>query len=134
MSQTLFQEAVKKLVEKQEGLKAAKKALKDIESDLPMELEDLELQVKELKKQVKERKDEFIRDLLEDNVEYGELRERVQELKEEIANAKLELFTAATNASRDKGDLDETLVVEGSPVRLQSQREMVLYLDGKLVK
>lgn len=134
MSQNLFQEAVQALVARSEELKAAKKAIRDIENDVPMELEDLMLQLTDLKKQAKERKDEFIRDLLEENADYVEMREKVQTLKEDIANAKLELFTAAANASREKGDLDETLVVEGLPVRLQTQKEVSVYLDGKAVK
>lgn len=134
MSSSAFQDALQSLVTKTEDLKAVKGSLRDLETDFPVELEELLLQLKDMKKQVKTAKDAFIKSLLEDNVEYAELREKVQTLKEDIAEAKVALFTAAANASREKGDLDETVVVEGSPMRLQTQREVSVYLNGRVLK
>lgn len=108
--------------------------MRDIEDDIPMELEELMMQLKDLRKQTKGRKDEHLKTILEENVDYAEYRERVQLCKEEIAQAKLELFTLAANQSREHGDLDQTVVVDGSPFRLQTQKEVAVYLNGKAVK
>ena len=99
-----------------------------------MELEDLMLSLKDLRKQVKERRDEHINMIIENNDEYNELREMIQSHKEEIANGRLELFAAATNAEREHGNIDETIIIEGAPQRLQTQREVAIYLNGKVVK
>ena len=92
------------------------------------------LQIKDLKKQAKDLKDEYIKLLLEENAEYVEHRESVQALKEEIAEAKLALFTEAAKLSREHGELDQTVVVEGLTHRLQTQSEVQVYLNGRVVK
>jgi DNA repair exonuclease SbcCD ATPase subunit len=127
----LIQERVQTLETTKANLKEAKAALKEIESDVPMELEELMLALKDLKKQVKEKKAEHLSHLLDTNSEYGELREMIQQLKEDKANAQLSLFEAIDHHD---GDLDQTVVVDGSPVRLQTQREKKIYLNGKAVK
>lgn len=134
MSQQRFQELIAIFTSKNEELKEYKKEIKDVETDYPMELEELLMTFKDLKKQVKEQKEDHIRLILEQDAAYGENRERVQLLKEEIAQAKLELFTLATNASREKGGLDTTITVHGLPVRLQTQSEIQVYVDGKVIK
>lgn len=134
MTGSAYQEKIKILQEKLSELKELKSLMKDIEEDLPMELEDLMIQLKDLKKQVEERKEAHMKQILEDGVEYAEYRERVQLAKEEITKAKLELFTLAANQSREHGDLDQTVLVDGTPFRLQTQKEVVVYLNGKIVK
>jgi len=131
-------QAIKNLLEqltiKMEELKEMKKAIKEIESDIPMELEDLMLSLKDIRGQVKERKEEHIKNIIETNEEYNEIREKIQSHKEESANLRLELFAAAANASREHGDIDETVVIEGLTQRLQTQREVSIYLNGKEIK
>lgn len=134
MSDVVIQEKIKLLQEKMLELKEIKSLMKDIEDDVPMELEDLMIQLKDLKKQAKDRKDEHMKTILEESLEYAEYREKVQLAKEEIAKAKLELFTLAANQTREHGDLDETVIVEGSPFRLQTQKEVAVYLNGKVIK
>lgn len=134
MSDAVIQEKIKLLQEKLIELKELKSLMKDIEDDIPMELEDLMIQLKDLKKQAKDRKDDHMKQILEDNLEYSEYRERVQMAKEEIAKAKLELFTLAANQTREHGDLDQTVIVEGAPFRLQTQKEVAVYLNGKVIK
>lgn len=119
---------------KEADLKLLKTEIRNLEKDYPMELEELELSLKDLKKQFKAGKDEHINNLLANNVDYAEFRERVQLLKEEIVQKKLELFTLAQNESRDQGSIDRTVMVEGAPMRLQSQEEVVIYLNGKPMK
>lgn len=130
----MLKELLEKLTIKMEELKEMKKTIKEIESDIPMELEELMLSLKDLRGQVKERREEHINMIIESNDEYNELREMVQTHMEEIANGRLELFTAATNAEREHGNIDETIVIEGAPQRLQTQREVAIYLNGKAVK
>lgn len=132
--QAPLQEQIAILNDKLAELKELKSFMKDIENDIPMELEDLMISLKDLKKQVKDRKDEHMKTILEENVEYSEYRERVQMAKEAIAEAKLKLFTEAANQSREHGDLDQTVVVQGAPFRLQTQKEVQVYLNGKVVK
>lgn len=134
MSDLVIQEKIKLLQEKLIELKELKSLMKDIEDDIPMELEDLMIQVKDLKKQAKDRKDEHMKQILADSLEYSEYRENVQMAKEEIAKAKLELFTLAANQTREHGDLDQTVIVEGAPFRLQTQKEVAVYLNGKVIK
>lgn len=131
---TSLQDLIQTLSTKMQELKDTKGLLRDLETDLPMELEDLNASLNDLKKQVKEKKDAHIKSLIESNNEYNDYREQIQELKEEIANAKLQLFTEAANLSREHGDLDQTVVVEGAPQRLQTQKDILVYLNGKLVK
>lgn len=134
MSDAIILEKIKILQEKLIELKELKSLMKDIEDDIPMELEDLMIQLKDLKKQAKERKDEHMKTILDESLEYSEYREKVQLAKEEIAKAKLELFTMAANQTREHGDLDQTVIVEGAPFRLQTQKEVAVYLNGKVIK
>lgn len=134
MSDAVFQDLIQKYAGKLSEIKELKSLMRDLETDLPMELEDLLISHKDLSKQVKEAKDKHKKSLIEDSVEYTEYREKLQNAKEEIANAKLELFTHAANLSREHGDLDQTVVVEGAPHRLQTQKDILVYLNGKQVK
>jgi chromosome segregation ATPase len=134
MADTSMQEQIRIILEKMDELKELKKLMKDLEDDLPMELEDLQISLRDLKKQVKDRKDEHIKQIIDENNDYNEYREKVQAAKEEIAEAKLKLFTEAANQSREKGDLDETVTVSGAPFRLQTQKEIAVYLNGKVIK
>ena len=134
MSDAIIQEKIKILQEKAQELKEVKSLMKDLEDDIPMELEDLMIQLKDLKKQAKARKDEHMKTILDESLEYSEYREKVQLAKEEIAKAKLELFTMAANQTREHGDLDQTVIVEGAPFRLQTQKEVAVYLNGKVIK
>ena len=134
MSNQIFQTLIEQITAKQAELKETKSLMKDLEKDVPLELEDLLFTLSDLKKQVKERKDEHLKSLLEDNADYAEYREQVQVLKEDIANAKLELFTEAAKVSREKGNLDQTVTVQGAPARLQTQSEVAVYLNGKVIK
>jgi hypothetical protein len=89
MSDAIIQDKIKILQEKLIELKELKSLMKDIEDDIPMELEDLMIQLKDLKKQAKDRKDEHMKTILDESLEYSEYREKVQLAKEEIAKAKL---------------------------------------------
>jgi hypothetical protein len=131
---SILQEAILSLTDKVAALKEFKSLMKEIEDDIPMELEELNLQLKDLKKQAKDLKDAHIKLIIEQNTEYNEYREHVLEAKEEIAESKLKIFTEAANQSREHGDLDQTVVVQGAPFRLQTQKEIQVYLNGKVVK
>ena len=134
MTDPIIAEQIQTIYDKEAALKDFKKMMKDIEDDLPMELEDLMIQLKDLKKQVKERKDAHIKLIIEENTEYNEYREHVQESKEAIAEAKLKLFTEMANRSREHGEIDQTVLVQGAPFRLQTQKEVQVYLNGKVLK
>ncbi|MFA5792772.1 MAG: hypothetical protein WC897_02765 [Candidatus Gracilibacteria bacterium] len=134
MADTIVQEQIRIIMAKQDELKELKKFMKDIEDDIPMELEDLLISLRDLKKQAKDRKDEHIKQIIEENTDYNEYREKVQAAKEETAEAKLKLFTELANQSRERGDLDETVTVAGAPFRLQTQKELAVYLNGKVIK
>ncbi len=131
---SLLQEQILILTDKVAALKEFKSLMKEIEDDIPMELEELNLQIRDLKKQAKDLKDAHIKLIIEQNTEYNEYREHVMEAKEEIAESKLKIFTEAANQSREHGDLDQTVVVQGAPFRLQTQKEIQVYLNGKAVK
>ncbi|MFT7183843.1 MAG: tetrahydromethanopterin S-methyltransferase subunit G [Oceanicoccus sp.] len=134
MDTQTIKQLLEQLTVKMDEIKVMKKTLKEIESDIPMELEDLMIGLKDVRGQVKDRKDEHINQIIETNDEYNEIREMIQDHAEQIANKKLELFSAATNAEREHGNIDETVVIEGAPQRLQTQREVTIYLNGKIVK
>ncbi len=134
MSSTVFQELLETLTHKEEELKETRKEMKSAEKDVSIELEEKKIVLRDLKKEVKAMEEDHLRQLLQDNVEYAENRERVQLLKEECAQAKLELFTAATNASRERGVFEEMIMVNGAPTRLQTQQEVGIYLNGKVLK
>ncbi len=134
MADTVFQNLIEQLTAKIEELKEIKHLMKELEDDLPMETEDLVESFKNLKKQINEAKEKHIKDLLAEHIDYADYRKKVQELKEEAANLKLQLFTEAANMSREHGDLDQTVVINGTPSRLQTQKEVQVYLNGKVIK
>lgn len=134
MTDPVLAELIQIIYDKEAALKDFKKMMKEIEDDIPMELEDLMIQLKDLKKQAKALKDAHLKLIIEENTEYNEYREHVQEAKEAIAEAKLKLFTEMANRSREHGDLDQTVLVQGAPFRLQTQKEVAVYLNGKVVK
>lgn len=131
---SIFDDPVSRVYEQQDAIKQIKSWIRDAEIDYPMELEELIIQLKDLSKQVKEKKEAFRRQLIEENAEYSGMREKLQNAKEELALAKLALFTKATDISRETGDIDETIVVEGLSFRLRTQKEVAVYLNGKVVK
>ena len=131
---SIFDDPVSRVYEQQDAIKQIKSWIRDAEIDYPRELEELIIQLKDLSKQVKEKKEAFRRQLIEENAEYSGMREKLQNAKEELALAKLALFTKATDISRETGDIDETIVVEGLSFRLQTQKEVAVYLNGKVVK
>ena len=57
----------------------------------------------------------------------------LQEAEEAMAEAKQSLYVLSNEHVPEGVELDETLMVEGMPVRLQSQKERKLYLNGKAV-
>lgn len=134
MSDTVFQNLIEKLTTKIEELKEIKHLMRELEDDLPMEMEDLVATFKDLKKQITEAKEKHVKDLLAEHIDYADYRKKVQELKEEAANLKLQLFTEAANMSREHGDLDQTVVINGIASRVQTQKEVQVYLNGKVIK
>lgn len=134
MNDPVLSELIQIIYDKEAALKDFKKMMKEIEDDIPMELEELMMQLKDLKKQAKDLKDAHIKLIIEENTEYNEYREHVQEAKEAIAEAKLKLFTEMANRSRDHGEIDQTVLVQGAPFRLQTQKEVAVYLNGKTLR
>lgn len=134
MSDMQFKRLIELINSKQDELKETKCLMKELEFDVPMDLEDLMLSLKDLKDQVKEKKAEHLKTLLENSAEYPEYRENIQLLKEDLANAKLELFTEAAKLAREKGNLDQTVTIQGAPMRLQTQSEIAVFLNGKQLK
>ena len=134
MNDPVLSELIQIIYDKEAALKDFKKMMKEIEDDIPMELEELMMQLKDLKKQAKALKDAHIKLIIEENTEYNEYREHVQEAKEAIAEAKLKLFTEMANRSRDHGEIDQTVLVQGAPFRLQTQKEVAVYLNGKTLR
>lgn len=134
MNDPVLAELIQIIYDKEAALKDFKKMMKEIEDDIPMELEELNLQLKDLKKQAKALKDAHIKLIIEENTEYNEYREHVQEAKEARADAMLKLFTEMANRSREHGDIDQTVLVQGAPFHLQTQKEVAVYLNGKAMK
>lgn len=134
MNDPVLAELIQIIFDKDAALKDFKKMMKEIEDDIPMELEELNIQLKDLKKQAKALKDAHIKLIIEENTEYNEYREHVLEAKEAIAEAKLKLFTEMANRSREHGDIDQTVLVQGAPFHLQTQKEVAVYLNGKELK
>ncbi len=134
MNDPILAEQIEIIYNKDAELKESKKMMKEIEDDIPMELEELNIQLKDLKKQAKALKDAHIKLIIEENTEYNEYREHVQEAKEAKAEAMLKLFTEMANRSREHGDIDQTILVQGAPFHLQTQKEVQVYLNGKVMK
>lgn len=129
---TLFSSPLAKIYELQDAIKEDKKMLKEMESDFPIELEELMLQLKNLQAQVKEQKDEFLDDLVHDEIYMG--------IKGRILNGSviltemLEAFKAdAIAETLSFGSIDQTFEINGSIVRLQTQKleKVEVALDGK---
>lgn len=128
---SLFRDPIREIHSQGEAIKAAKSWIKDAETDYPIELEDLILASIDLQKQVKKAKDDFLKKLIEENDEYNEMREKLQEAKEAYAQGKEDLLL---KVSTNGEEVDCTVNVEGIPYRLQTQKELGTYLNGKLVK
>lgn len=134
MSDQVFQQLLNKIANSQAEIKEFKRLIRELENDLPMELEDLMLSLKDMKKQAKEGKDDHLKNLTENNADYMEYRERVQNAKEELAQSMLELYTLAANTEREHGPIDKKITVQGEEMRLQTQKDVQLFLNGKQVK
>ena len=131
---TVFEELIRQLAGRKTEIKELKKHIKELEGDVPMELEDAMMELKELKKRCKDLKEAHLNHLLSENASYVEYRERMQDLKEQEAEARVALLEEAGNLSREHGSLDRTVVVEGHPYRLQTENAVQVFLDGKAVK
>lgn len=131
---SLFSDALSKFIAIQDEIKEDKKMLKEKESDEPMELEDLRIQQRELNKQIKDRKKEHLKELIENDTEYNDIRQRIQAGKEELENTKSHLFSVAAKQTDDSGDLNESIETTHGPVRLQTQKEVGVYINGKRLK
>lgn len=131
---SLFSDPIAEITHAHLSIKDVKSKIREMEKDFPMELEDKMLALKDLRKQVKDEKDEFLKNLREDS-DYYEMLELLEKQRENLAVAKEDLFRKAVdNGGMMSEDLDLTVIVEGAPVRLQSQKDFNLYLNGKALQ
>lgn len=131
---SLFSDTIAEITHAHLSIKDLKSKIREMEKDYPMELEDKMLALKDLRKQVKDEKDEFLKNLREDS-DYCEMLELLEKQRETLAVAKEDLFRKAVdNGGMSSEDLDLTVIVEGAPVRLQSQKDFSLYLNGKALQ
>lgn len=131
--QTLFEDDLQVIYDGTNAIKELKKLIREIEQDYPMELEDLILSLKDLQKQVKERKQEYMKRIMEEDDVYNEYREQLQVTQEDVAHAKLRLFKKVSEKASKK-DIDETIVVCGTPLRVQTQKGTRIYVNGEELK
>lgn len=127
---SLFEDPLSKLYQIEDALKEEEKMIKEMEKDYPVEIEELLEQVKEVNDDLKERKEYFVNDLRNNNEDYQEASKRKAELK--IQRDEL-LAQVKDLAIKQEDELDLTIEVNGTIVRLQTQKEKKVYLDGKEV-
>lgn len=130
---SLFESPIFRLTEITEQLREDKKMKKEMEENYPMDLEDLLVAFEGMKKQVKDRKDQFIRELHNDE-EYKKLLLSCERLKEEKANLVQEFKVQVSKAHAKNGEIDFVVVVNGAPHRLQTNESVNVYLNGKELK
>lgn len=130
---SLFATPLCKLYELQDALVEDKKMVSEMEKDYPEELLDLISQAKIINEQIKESKDEFLKELQADSVEYIEARNRAAQTKIELDEAIRVVYEMANEATAEGGHIDETIEVNGTIVRFQTQRlsKVEVYLNGK---
>jgi hypothetical protein len=125
--QSLFDDPISQLFQALENLKIDKEIVKEFEKDYPIELEDLIRGAKQMQKQIKELKEKFALEL-QKNKDYLLARERKANSKIKADELKAQIYQKAFTLEED---LDCTIIVKGAPVRLQSQNQKMLYLNGK---
>lgn len=125
--QSLFDDPISQLFQALENLKIDKNIVKEFEKDYPIELEELMRGAKQMQKQIKELKERFTLEL-QKNKDYLLARERKANSKIKADELRAQIYQKAFNLEED---LDCTIIVKGAPVRLQSQNQKMLYLNGK---
>lgn len=105
---------------------------RDMEKDFPTDLKQLLEKLKEFKKQINGEKADFKLLLAKDPI-YRKINDEIDELEHEINKGIQELRETAENHAVD-GKLDITVTVGGAPFRLQTQNELMMYINGKTVK
>ena len=129
MQQSLFNDPVSKLYDAMDALKGEETMLREIEKDYPPALEAMIESKKELDAQIKEEKDAFLRRLQDDNT-YKLARTRKAELQIEVDDLKSKIKYEAINQSKN-GTLDLVILVQGNPVKLQTESAINVFIDGK---
>lgn len=130
---SLFATPLAKLYELQDAYEQDKKLVKELEEDYPMDLEDLMSSYSDLGKQIKERKEEFLKDLSENSEEYGRARAQAAQTKIDLDAAVITVRQMADDETRQNGDIDQTIEVNGEIVRFQTQKttSVDVFLNGK---
>lgn len=127
--QSLFDDPVSKLFDAMDALKGEEVMLREMEKDYPQELKALIDSKKDLEAQIKQEKEAFLTRLQEDNT-YKLTRTRKSELQIEVDDLKSKIKYEAINQSKN-GTLDLVILIQGNPVKLQTESAINVFIDGK---
>lgn len=127
--QSLFDDPVSKLYDAMDALKGEEVMLREMEKDYPQELQTLIDSKKDLEAQIKQEKDTFLTRLQKDDT-YKLARTRKAELQIEVDDLKSKIKYEAINQSKN-GALDLLIIVQGTPVKLQTESAINVFIDGK---
>lgn len=131
--QSLFSDPISRLYELQMALKIDKNMREEMEKAYPADLAQLIEAWRNVGKQVKEAKGKFKLDLFADE-DYAKLVTRIESLKEEVADESQRLRVMIAAECEVSGQLDLTVDIKGTPVRLQTMNSVDIFLNGKALK
>lgn len=129
----LFAGPIQQLFDKEGELKLYTEDIKKLEKNYPQSTKEKMVMLKALRAEVKAEQEQYVLGLARDHSEYHEQREKVQILKSEIGEIKDEIrMEGAKRMDRD-GELDETVLVQGEPFRIQGSKTYGVFINGKAI-
>lgn len=129
----LFSGPIQQLFDKEDELKLYRNDIKKLEKSFPERTKEKMIVLKALRAEIKAEQEQYLLELARDNSEYSKQRERVQELRSEIADVKHEIKINAAKKMDLEGELDETVIVEGTPYRIQGSKSYGIFINGKSI-
>lgn len=129
----LFAGPIQQLFDKEGELKLYQDDIKKLEKNYPHSTKEKMVMLKALRAEVKAEQEQYVLELARNNSEYHEQREKVQELKSDIAEIKQEIRMEGAKKMDAEGQLDETVIVEGTPYRIQGSKTYGIFINGKSI-
>jgi hypothetical protein len=126
-----IQLAIQEVRKMEDGLKEARKAIREEEKIDDESYLELKTGLKDMKAQVKDYEDDQLLDL-QQSESYNQLRENKMKAEEELAHSKEQLFKFLAEAPLKPFEMD--MKGEEGFTKIQAVPEMRIYVNGKEVK
>lgn len=127
----IFEGPIQRLFDAQQDLKNYREDIKKLERDYPIRTKEKMSMLKKMRAEVKAEQEQHVLELARNNGEYREQRDMVQKITEDLKDIKHEIKIGVAKEMQEKGEYDETIIVQGHPFRLQGSTTYGAFLNGK---